>query len=52
MQWGSQEGEKHCFINMYEQNVIGSQTQLNDVAYEQGSHMVDSQPMKRKKNLH
>lgn len=33
-QEASQEGEKHRFINMHEQNVIGSQTQLNDIAYE------------------
>ena len=33
-QEASQEGEKHPFINMHEQNVIGSQTQLNDIAYE------------------
>ena len=56
----SQEGEKHPFINMHEQNVIGSQTQLNDIAYEHtiisrqlfAGLMVDSRPMKRKKNLH
>ena len=59
-QEGLQEGEKHCFINMHEQNVIGSQTQLNDIVYEQtvisrqlfASHIVDSRPMKRKKNLY
>ena len=55
-----QEGEEHPFINMHEQNVIGSQTQLNDIAYEHtiisrqlfAGLMVDSRPMKRKKNLH
>ena len=59
-QEASQEGEKHPFINMHEQNVIGSQTQLNDIAYEHtiisrqlfAGLIVDSRPMKRKKNLH
>ena len=59
-QEASQEGEKHPFINMREQNGIGSQTQLNDIAYEHtiisrqlfAGLMVDSRPMKRKKNLH
>ena len=58
-QEASQEGEKHPFINMHEQN-IGSQTQLNDIANEHtiisrqlfAGLMVDSRPMKRKKNLH
>ena len=52
-------GEKHPFINMHEQNVIGSQTQLNDIAYEHTiisrqlfAGLMDSRPMKRKKNLH
>ena len=55
----SQEGEKHPFINMHEQNVIGSQTQLNDIAYghtiisrQLFAGLMDSRPMKRKKNLH
>ena len=59
-QEASQEGEKHPFINMHEQNVIGSQTQLNDIANEHtiisrqlfAGLIVDSWPMKRKKNLH
>ena len=59
-QEASQEGEKHRFINMHEQNVIGSQTQLNNIAYEHpiisrqlfAGLMVDSRPMKRKKNFH
>ena len=59
-QEASQEGEKHPFINMHEQNVIGSQTQLNDIANEHtiisrslfAGLIVDSRPMKRKKNLH
>ena len=53
-QEASQEGEKH------EQNVIGRQTQLTDIVYEHtiisrqlfAGLMVDSWPMKRKKNLH
>ena len=52
-------GEKHPFINMHEQNVIGSQTQLNDIAYRHTiisrqlfAGLMDSRPMKRKKNLH
>ena len=44
----------------HEQNIICSQTQLDDIAHEQAiiyrqlfaAHAVDSQPMKRKKNLH
>ena len=59
-QEASQEGEKHPFINVHEQNVIGSKTQLNDIAYEHtiisrqlfAGLMVDSRPRKRKKNLH
>ena len=45
---------------MQEQNTICSQTQLDDIAHEQtiicrplpAGHMVGSQPMKRKNNLH
>ena len=44
----------------HEQNIICSQTQLDDIAHEQAiiyrqlfaAHAVDSKPMKRKKNLH
>ena len=44
----------------YEQKIICSQTQLNDIAHEQtiicrqlsAGHVVGSRPMKRKKNLH
>ena len=44
----------------YEQKIICSQTQLNDIAPEQtiicrqlsAGHVVSSRPMKRKKNLH
>ena len=44
---------------MHEQNIICSQTQLDDIAHEQtiicrqlfAGHMVGSRPMKRRKNL-
>ena len=44
----------------HEQNIICSQTQLDDIAHEQtiicrqlfAGHVVGFQPMKRKKNLH
>ena len=46
---------------MHEQNIICSQTQLNDIVHEQtiicrhvqlfAGHMVGIRPMKRKKNL-
>ena len=44
----------------HEQDIICSQTQVDDIAHEQiiiirqlfAGHMVDSWPMKRKKNLH
>ena len=44
---------------MHEQNIICTQTRLDDIAHEQAilcrqlfaGHMVDSWPMKRKKNL-
>ena len=44
----------------HEQNIICSQTQLDDIAHEQtiicrqlfAGHMVGFRPMKRKKNLH
>ena len=44
----------------HEQNIICSQTQLEDISQEQtivcrqliAGHVVGSQPMKRKKNLH
>ena len=58
--WLFTQEASHPFINVHEQNVIGSQTQLNDIAYEHtiisrqlfAGLMVDSRPMKRKKNLH
>ena len=44
----------------HEQNIICSQTKLNDIAHKQNiicrqlfaGHVVGSRPMKRKKNLH
>ena len=44
----------------HKQNIICSQTQVDNIAHEQiiiirqlfAGHMVDSRPMKRKKNLH
>ena len=44
----------------HEQNIIRSKTQLDSIAHEQtiicrqlfGGHVVCSQPMKRKKNMH
>ena len=44
----------------HEQNIIRSQTKLNDIAYKQtiicrqlfAGHVVGCRPMKRKKNLH
>ena len=44
----------------HEQNIICSQTKLNDIAHKQtiicrqlfAGHVVGSRPMKRKKNLH
>ena len=49
--------EKSVVIFMHEQNIICSQTQLDDIAHEQtiirsqffAGHMVDFQPIKRKK---
>ena len=51
-------GEKRTFIT-HEQNIICSQTQMDDIAYEQAiiyrqlfaAHAVDSQLMKRKKSF-
>ena len=55
----SQDGEKRGFIST-EQNIICSQTKLDDITHEQtiicrqlfAGHMVGFRPMKRKKNLH
>ena len=52
--------EKSVVSFMYEQNIIYSQTELDDIAHEQtiicrqlfAGHLVDSGRMKRKKNLH
>ena len=56
----SQEGEKNALSFTHEQNIICSQTQLDDIAHEQtiicrplfAGHVVSDPPMKRKKNLH
>ena len=55
----SQDGEKRGFIST-EQNIICSQTKLDDITHEQTiicrqlftGQMVGFRPMKRKKNLH
>ena len=52
--------EKSVVSFTHEQNIICSQTQLEDILQEQtivcrqliAGHVVGSQPMKRKKNLH
>ena len=52
--------EKSLVSFMHEQNIICSQTQLDDIAHEQtiicrqlfAGHMLGFWPMKRKKNLH
>ena len=52
--------EKSLVSFMHEQNIICSQTHLDDIVHEQtiicrqlfAGHMVGSQPMKRNKNLH
>ena len=52
--------EKSLVSFMHEQNIICSQTQLDDIAHEQtiicrqlfAGHMLGFWPVKRKKNLH
>ena len=51
---------RRAWFRLHEQNIICSQTQLDDIAQKQtiicrqifAGHVVGSQPMKRKKNLH
>ena len=62
-QWTSSGSEAICLFShknvMHEQNIICSQTQLDDIVHEQtvtcrqlfAGHVVGFQPMKRKKNL-